>query len=58
MVCALCRDTASDESGEEMGAVAFPTFRRRFTCRYGVVGAMKDIKKYTAAGDTVYVFGL
>ena len=24
----------------------------------GVVGAMKDIKKYTAAGDTVYVFGL
>jgi hypothetical protein len=40
-----------------MGVVAFPTFRRRFICRYGVVGAMKDIDKYTA-GDTVYVFGL
>ena len=24
----------------------------------GVVGAMKDIKKYTAAGDVVYVFAL
>jgi hypothetical protein len=24
----------------------------------GVVGAMKDIKKYTAPGSTVYVFGL
>ena len=24
----------------------------------GVVGALKDIKKYTAPGRTVYVFGL
>ena len=36
--------------GGWMGAVAFPTCHRRSVRRLGVVGAMKDIKKYTAPG--------
>ena len=42
-----------------MGAVALPTISTDDPyAALGVVGAMKDIKKYTAAGSTVYVFGL
>ena len=42
-----------------MGAVAFPEMSADDPyAALGVVGAMKDIKKYTAAGGTVYVFGL
>jgi lanthanide-dependent methanol dehydrogenase len=45
--------------GGWMGAVAFPDVSADDPyAALGVVGAMKDIKKYTAAGDTVYVFGL
>jgi lanthanide-dependent methanol dehydrogenase len=44
--------------GGWMGAVAFPDISADDPyAALGVVGAMKDIKKYTAAGDTVYVFG-
>jgi alcohol dehydrogenase (cytochrome c) len=45
--------------GGWMGAVAFPTISADDPeAALGVVGAMKDIKKYTAPGSTVYVFGL
>jgi PQQ-dependent dehydrogenase (methanol/ethanol family) len=45
--------------GGWMGAVAFPEISADDPyAGLGVVGAMKDIKKYTAAGSTVYVFGL
>jgi PQQ-dependent dehydrogenase (methanol/ethanol family) len=45
--------------GGWMGAVAFPEISSDDPyAALGVVGAMKDIKKYTAPGDTVYVFGL
>ena len=45
--------------GGWMGAVAFPAISADDPyAALGVVGAMKDIKKYTAPGDTVYVFGL
>jgi hypothetical protein len=42
-----------------MGAVAFPSVSTDDPyAGLGVVGAMKDIKKYTAAGNVVYVFAL
>ena len=45
--------------GGWMGAVAFPSVSADDPyAALGVVGAMKDIKKYTGPGDTVYVFGL
>jgi PQQ-dependent dehydrogenase (methanol/ethanol family) len=45
--------------GGWMGAVAFPTISIDDPeAALGVVGAMKEIKKYTAPGSTVYVFGL
>jgi alcohol dehydrogenase (cytochrome c) len=45
--------------GGWMGAVAFPAISIDDPeAALGVVGAMKDIKKYTAPGSTVYVFGL
>jgi alcohol dehydrogenase (cytochrome c) len=45
--------------GGWMGSVAFPEISADDPyASLGVVGAMKDIKKYTAAGSTVYVFGL
>ena len=45
--------------GGWMGSVAFPDVSADDPyAGLGVVGAMKDIKKYTAAGSTVYVFGL
>ncbi len=45
--------------GGWMGAVAFPDISADDpSAALGVVGAMADIKKYTAPGDTVYVFGL
>ncbi len=45
--------------GGWMGAVAFPTISADDPyAALGVVGAMKEIKNYSAAGDTVYVFGL
>jgi PQQ-dependent dehydrogenase (methanol/ethanol family) len=45
--------------GGWMGAVAFPSISADDPyAALGVVGAMKDIKKYTAPGSTVYVFGL
>ncbi|HTL02086.1 MAG TPA: PQQ-dependent dehydrogenase, methanol/ethanol family [Vicinamibacterales bacterium] len=45
--------------GGWMGAVAFPDVSADDPyAALGVVGAMKDIKKHTAAGNTVYVFGL
>jgi alcohol dehydrogenase (cytochrome c) len=45
--------------GGWMGAVAFPEVSADDPyAALGVVGAMKDIKKYVAPGDTVYVFGL
>jgi lanthanide-dependent methanol dehydrogenase len=45
--------------GGWMGAVAFPDVSADDSyAGLGVVGAMKDIKKYTAPGNTVYVFGL
>jgi hypothetical protein len=41
-----------------MGAVAFPSVSADDPyAGLGVVGAMKDIKKYTAPGNMVYVFG-
>ncbi|HTL43362.1 MAG TPA: PQQ-dependent dehydrogenase, methanol/ethanol family [Vicinamibacterales bacterium] len=44
--------------GGWMGAVAFPSISADDPyAGLGVVGAMKDIKKYTAPGSTVYVFG-
>jgi len=44
--------------GGWMGAVAFPELSADDPyAALGVVGAMKDIKKYTAPGSTVYVFG-
>jgi len=44
--------------GGWMGAVAFPEISADDPyAGLGVVGAMKDIKKYTAPGSTVYVFG-
>jgi PQQ-dependent dehydrogenase (methanol/ethanol family) len=44
--------------GGWMGAVAFPTLSTDDPyAALGVVGAMKDIKKYTAPGNVVYVFG-
>jgi alcohol dehydrogenase (cytochrome c) len=45
--------------GGWMGAVAFPEISADDPYgALGVVGAMKDIKKHTAPGGTVYVFGL
>jgi lanthanide-dependent methanol dehydrogenase len=45
--------------GGWMGAVAFPEISADDPyAALGVVGAMKDIKKYTAPGNAVYVFGL
>ncbi|HZR25479.1 MAG TPA: PQQ-dependent dehydrogenase, methanol/ethanol family [Vicinamibacterales bacterium] len=45
--------------GGWMGAVAFPEISADDPyAALGVVGAMKEIKKYTAPGSTVYVFGL
>jgi alcohol dehydrogenase (cytochrome c) len=45
--------------GGWMGAVAFPAISEDDPyAALGVVGAMKDIKKYTAPGNTLYVFGL
>ena len=45
--------------GGWMGAVAFPDISADDpTAALGVVGAMKDIKKYTAPGGGLYVFGL
>jgi PQQ-dependent dehydrogenase (methanol/ethanol family) len=45
--------------GGWMGAVAFPEISADDPyAALGVVGAMKDIKKYTARGNTVYVFSL
>jgi lanthanide-dependent methanol dehydrogenase len=44
--------------GGWMGAVAFPTISDDDEyAALGVVGAMKEIKKTTTAGDVVYVFG-
>jgi PQQ-dependent dehydrogenase (methanol/ethanol family) len=44
--------------GGWMGAVAFPDVSADDPyAALGVVGAMKDIKKYTGPGNTVYVFG-
>jgi alcohol dehydrogenase (cytochrome c) len=44
--------------GGWMGAVAFPSISADDPyAGLGVVGAMKEIKKYTGPGDTVYVFG-
>jgi lanthanide-dependent methanol dehydrogenase len=45
--------------GGWMGAVAFPEISISDPyAALGVVGAMKEIKKYTAPGSVVYVFGL
>jgi PQQ-dependent dehydrogenase (methanol/ethanol family) len=45
--------------GGWMGAVAFPSVSTDDPyAGLGVVGAMKEIKKMTGPGDTVYVFGL
>jgi PQQ-dependent dehydrogenase (methanol/ethanol family) len=45
--------------GGWMGAVAFPNISADDPyAALGVVGAMKDIKKYTGAGDVVFIFGL
>jgi len=45
--------------GGWMGAVAFPEISADDPYgALGVTGAMKEIKKYTAPGSTVYVFGL
>jgi lanthanide-dependent methanol dehydrogenase len=44
--------------GGWMGSVAFPTVSADDPeAVLGAVGAMKDLKKYTAPGSTVYVFG-
>lgn len=54
------RDMAYSGVGGWMGAVAFPTVSADdpYAAGLGVVGAMRDIKKYTAPGSTVYVFGV
>jgi PQQ-dependent dehydrogenase (methanol/ethanol family) len=45
--------------GGWMGATAFPSVSADDPyAALGVVGAMKEIKRYTAAGDTLYVFGM
>jgi glucose dehydrogenase len=45
--------------GGWMGAVAFPAISEDDPyAALGVVGAMKEIKKITAPGNTLYVFGL
>jgi glucose dehydrogenase len=45
--------------GGWMGAVAFPAISADDPyAALGVVGAMSEIKKYTAPGNVVYVFGL
>jgi PQQ-dependent dehydrogenase (methanol/ethanol family) len=45
--------------GGWMGAVALPTISTDDDyAALGVVGAMKNIKKYTGPGDILYVFGL
>ncbi len=45
--------------GGWQGAVAFPTISTDDPyAALGVVGTMKQIKKYTAPGDALYVFGL
>jgi outer membrane protein assembly factor BamB len=45
--------------GGWMGAVAFPEISADDPyAALGVVGAMKEIKNYTAPGSIVYVFGL
>ena len=45
--------------GGWMGAVAFPSVSVDDpTAGLGVVGAMKEIKRYTGPGDTLYVFAL
>jgi PQQ-dependent dehydrogenase (methanol/ethanol family) len=45
--------------GGWMGAVAFPTISEDDPyAALGVVGAMKEIKKHTGPGNTLYVFGL
>ena len=45
--------------GGWMGAVAFPAISADDPyAALGVVGAMKEIKKYTAPGNMLYVFGL
>jgi outer membrane protein assembly factor BamB len=45
--------------GGWMGAVAFPTLSIDDPyAALGVVGAMKEIQKYTKPGSMVYVFGL
>jgi PQQ-dependent dehydrogenase (methanol/ethanol family) len=45
--------------GGWMGAVAFPDISTDDPyAGLGVVGAMKEIKKFTGPGDTLYVFGL
>jgi PQQ-dependent dehydrogenase (methanol/ethanol family) len=45
--------------GGWMGAVAFPDVSTDDPyAALGVVGAMKDIKKYTSPGNTLYVFGM
>jgi len=45
--------------GGWMGAVAFPDISTDDVyAGLGVVGAMKEIKKFTGPGDTLYVFGL
>jgi lanthanide-dependent methanol dehydrogenase len=45
--------------GGWMGAVAFPAISADDPyAALGVVGAMKDIKKYSAPGNMLYVFGL
>jgi glucose dehydrogenase len=45
--------------GGWMGAVAFPEVSADDPyAALGVVGAMKDIKQYTGAGDVVFIFGL
>jgi PQQ-dependent dehydrogenase (methanol/ethanol family) len=45
--------------GGWMGAVALPDMSTDDpTAALGVIGAMKDIKKYTAPGGGLYVFGL
>ena len=44
--------------GGWMGAVAFPAVSADDPyAALGVVGAMKDIKKYVGPGDVLYVFG-
>jgi glucose dehydrogenase len=45
--------------GGWMGAVAFPAISADDPyAALGVVGAMKELKNYTAPGNMVYVFGL